>query len=42
MIRFKLSLCHTACGRWGHRPRRAALVDVPANRRKFEIHPLIN
>jgi hypothetical protein len=26
---FKLSRCRAACGRWGHRPRRAAPVGVP-------------
>ena len=26
-------------GRWGHRPRRAAPVGIPANRRQIEMHP---
>ena len=35
----KLSHGLAYCGRWGHRPRRAAPVGVSTNRRQFGMHP---
>ena len=40
-VHFKFSHCRATCGRWGHRPRQAAPVGVPTNRRKFEIRPFV-
>jgi len=32
-VHFKLSIQYQGCGRWGHRPRRAALAGVPTSQR---------
>ena len=40
-VHFKLSHRFASCGRWRHRPRQAAPVGVPTNRRQFEMHPIL-
>mgnify|MGYP001548381683 CR=1 FL=1 len=39
-VHFKLSLSICGCGRWRHRPQRAALAGVPTSQRQFEMHPI--
>lgn len=39
IFHFKIAPYRNESGRWGHRPRRPALVGVSTNRRHFEMHP---